>query len=70
MKQEMTYGGNSLPKAYALLKILFWLAVIIYSGQSNFEYEYPGELENKRENNIFVYESGDQVGSIDEKYQR
>jgi hypothetical protein len=37
---------------------------------SNFEYEYLGEFKTKWENNIFVYESGDQVGSIDEKYQR
>jgi hypothetical protein len=72
IKQEMTYGGNLLPKAWAihvwkltLLKIWFWLAAIIYSGQSNFEYEYLGEFETEFEN-ILGYESGDQVGSIDE----
>ncbi len=76
IKQEMTYGGNLLPKAYAIyvwklpvLKFfLFWLAAIIYSGQSNFKYEYLGEFETEFEN-ILGYESGDQLGSVDEKYQ-
>jgi hypothetical protein len=48
---------------------LFRLAAIIYSGQSNFEYEYFGEFETEFEN-ILGYESGAQVDSIDETYQR
>jgi hypothetical protein len=42
---------------------------LYYSGQSNFEFEYLGEFGTKFEN-ILVYETGAQVGSIDEKNQR
>ncbi len=70
----MTSGGNLLPNAYAIyvrnlpvLKILLWLAAIIYSDQTNFEYEYLGEFETELEN-VLGYESGDHVGSVDEKY--
>jgi hypothetical protein len=48
------------------LKVLFWLAAIIYIGQSNFEYKYLGEFPTEFEN-ILGYESGDHEGSIDEK---
>ncbi len=67
----MTYEGYFLPKDNAihvwklpLLKILFCLAAIIYSGQSNFEYEYLGEFETEFENTL-GNELEDQVGSID-----
>ncbi len=72
----MTYGENFLLKAYAIyvwklpyLKILFWLAAIIHSGQSKFEYKYLGDSQTEFEN-ILGYESGDQVGLLDEKYER
>jgi hypothetical protein len=39
------------------------------SGQSNFECEYVGKFETEFEN-IFGYESEDQVDFDDEKYQR
>ncbi len=42
------------------------IAAIIYSGQSNFEYEYLGEFAPKFEN-ILGYGSGDHDGSIYEK---
>jgi hypothetical protein len=38
---------------------------MIYSGQSNFEYEYLGEFEIEFENTL-GYESEDSVGTIDE----
>jgi hypothetical protein len=41
----------------------------IKSGQSNFEFEYLGEFGTEFEN-ILVYETGAQVGSIYEKNQR
>ncbi len=47
----------------------FLLAAILYSGQSYFEFEYLVEFETEFEN-ILGYESGAQMGLIDEKNQR
>jgi hypothetical protein len=41
----------------------------MYGGQSNFEFEYLGEFITEFEN-ILGYESGAQMGLIDEKNQR
>ncbi len=48
------------------LKFFFWLAAILYSGQSNFEFEYLGEFVTEFEN-ILGYESEAQMGLIDKK---
>ncbi len=49
-------------------EILFWLAAIIYSSQSDLEFEQFGKIETEFEN-ILGYELGAQLGSIDEKNQ-
>jgi hypothetical protein len=41
---------------------------MLYSGQSNFEFEYLGEFVSEFEY-ILGYESGAQMGLIDEKKQ-
>ncbi len=46
--------------------MLFWLAAVLYSGQSNFELEYLVKFETEFEN-ILGYESVPQMGSFDEK---
>jgi hypothetical protein len=51
-----------LPKAF------FLLAAILYSGQSNFKFEYLSKFVNEFEN-ILGYESEAQMGLIDEKNQ-
>jgi hypothetical protein len=42
---------------------------VLYSGQSNFEFEYLGKFVTEYEN-ILGYESEAQMGLIDEKNQR
>jgi hypothetical protein len=51
------------------LKFFFGLATILYSSQSNFEFECLGEFVTEFEN-ILGYESGAQMGLIDEKNQQ
>ncbi len=57
--------GDPCSKGF-LTEFSFFLAAILYSDQSNFEFEYLGEFETEFEN-ILGLDSGAQEGSIDEK---
>jgi hypothetical protein len=62
-----TTQGLWHPYSKTLLALnFFWLAAILHSGQSNFKFEYLGEFVTEFEN-ILGYESGAQMGLIDEK---
>ncbi len=67
-KINLPHLTNTYSKETALALLISFTCRFKYNGQFNFKFEYLGEIETEFEN-VLVYESGAQVGSIDENTQ-